>query len=114
MLDEFFVTPPAGFPDHPHRYFKFFFLVHISSKINETNNRGFETVTYMLDGAFTHKDNQGHEGTINAGDLQWMTAGRGIIHSGKALRLMQRMLISKFKFRNARNPRRESRSTIVD
>jgi len=61
MLDEFFVTPPAGFPDHPLR--------------------GFDTVTYMLDGAFTHKDNQGHEGTINAGDLQWMTAGRGIIHS---------------------------------
>jgi len=61
MLDEFFVTPPAGFPNHPHR--------------------GFETVTYMLDGKFTHKDNKGHEGTINPGDLQWMTAGRGIIHS---------------------------------
>eukprot|EP01089_Gocevia_fonbrunei_P018704 TRINITY_DN6403_c0_g4_i2.p1 TRINITY_DN6403_c0_g4~~TRINITY_DN6403_c0_g4_i2.p1 ORF type:complete len:276 (-),score=65.95 TRINITY_DN6403_c0_g4_i2:82-909(-) len=61
MLDEFFVTPPAGFPDHPHR--------------------GFETVTYMLDGAFKHADNKGHKGTINPGDLQWMTAGRGIVHS---------------------------------
>ncbi|KAK6930624.1 Pirin, C-terminal domain [Dillenia turbinata] len=61
MLDEFSVTPPAGFPDHPHR--------------------GFETVTYMLEGAFTHQDFAGHKGTIRAGDVQWMTAGRGIIHS---------------------------------
>ncbi|KAL6060893.1 Pirin [Balamuthia mandrillaris] len=61
MLDEFFVQPPAGFPDHPHR--------------------GFETVTYMLEGKFKHKDNKGHAGTIGPGDLQWMTAGRGIIHS---------------------------------
>ncbi|CAI9117424.1 OLC1v1018818C1 [Oldenlandia corymbosa var. corymbosa] len=61
MLDEFSVTPPAGFPDHPHR--------------------GFETVTYMLKGSFTHQDFAGHKGTIHAGDVQWMTAGRGIIHS---------------------------------
>ncbi|ONK58778.1 uncharacterized protein A4U43_C09F16550 [Asparagus officinalis] len=61
MLDEFSVSPPAGFPDHPHR--------------------GFETVTYMLEGAFTHQDFSGHKGTIRTGDLQWMTAGRGIIHS---------------------------------
>lgn len=61
MLDEFSVSRPAGFPDHPHR--------------------GFETVTYMLEGAFTHQDFSGHKGTIGAGDLQWMTAGRGIIHS---------------------------------
>ncbi|KAG6501453.1 pirin-like protein [Zingiber officinale] len=61
MLDEFTVSAPAGFPDHPHR--------------------GFETVTYMLKGAFTHQDFAGHEGTIRAGDLQWMTAGRGIVHS---------------------------------
>ncbi|KAK1271646.1 hypothetical protein QJS04_geneDACA004391 [Acorus gramineus] len=61
MLDEFMVSPPAGFPDHPHR--------------------GFETVTYMLQGAFTHQDFAGHKGTIKAGDLQWMTAGRGIVHS---------------------------------
>ncbi|ONK78203.1 uncharacterized protein A4U43_C02F15610 [Asparagus officinalis] len=61
MLDEFSVSLPSGFPDHPHR--------------------GFETVTYMLEGAFTHQDFSGHEGTIRAGDLQWMTAGRGIIHS---------------------------------
>ncbi|XP_064985209.1 pirin-like protein [Musa acuminata AAA Group] len=61
MLDEFSVSAPAGFPDHPHR--------------------GFETVTYMLQGASTHQDFAGHKGTIRAGDLQWMTAGRGIIHS---------------------------------
>lgn len=60
LLDEFSVTAPAGFPDHPHR--------------------GFETVTYMLEGAFTHQDFAGHKGTIRPGDLQWMTAGRGIVH----------------------------------
>lgn len=60
-LDEFSVTAPAGFPDHPHR--------------------GFETVTYMLQGAVTHEDFEGHKGTIEAGGLQWMTAGRGIVHS---------------------------------
>ncbi|KAL0399158.1 UNVERIFIED_CONTAM: Pirin-like protein [Sesamum radiatum] len=61
VLDEFSVSAPAGFPDHPHR--------------------GFETVTYMLQGAVRHEDFEGHSGTIEAGDLQWMTAGRGIVHS---------------------------------
>ncbi|XP_062170578.1 pirin-like protein [Alnus glutinosa] len=61
MLDDFSVAPPAGFPDHPHR--------------------GFETVTYMLQGGITHQDFAGHKGTIGPGDVQWMTAGRGIIHS---------------------------------
>jgi redox-sensitive bicupin YhaK (pirin superfamily) len=51
----------AGFPDHPHR--------------------GFETVTYMLAGRMRHKDNHGHEGVIEPGGIQWMTAGRGLIHS---------------------------------
>lgn len=51
----------GGFPSHPHR--------------------GFETVTYILAGRMRHKDNAGHEGVIAAGDVQWMTAGRGIIHS---------------------------------
>lgn len=51
----------AGFPPHPHR--------------------GFETVTYMLNGAMRHKDNQGNEGVISPGGVQWMTAGKGIIHS---------------------------------
>ncbi|XP_021893595.1 pirin-like protein [Carica papaya] len=64
MLDEFSVSPPAGFPDHPHR--------------------GFETVTYVLQGAIEHQDFSGHKGTIHAGDVQWMTAGRGIIHSEMA------------------------------
>ncbi|ORY05085.1 hypothetical protein K493DRAFT_275279 [Basidiobolus meristosporus CBS 931.73] len=61
MLDEFMVEPPAGFPDHPHR--------------------GFETVTYMLDGIVAHEDFAGHQGKIGPGDLQWMTAGRGIVHA---------------------------------
>lgn len=60
MLDEFHVSPPAGFPDHPHR--------------------GFETVTYMLSGSFRHEDFCGHIGEINPGDLQWMTAGKGVVH----------------------------------
>ncbi|MBL8298247.1 MAG: pirin family protein [Rhodanobacteraceae bacterium] len=51
----------AGFPDHPHR--------------------GFETVTYMLAGNMRHGDNQGNSGRLRAGSVQWMTAGRGIIHS---------------------------------
>jgi quercetin 2,3-dioxygenase len=65
LLDEFKNDDPddyaAGFPDHPHR--------------------GFETVTYMMAGEFTHRDNKGHEGHLKAGSVQWMTAGRGIIHS---------------------------------
>ncbi len=51
----------GGFPDHPHR--------------------GFETVTYLLAGRMRHKDNTGHEGVIEAGGVQWMTAGKGIVHS---------------------------------
>lgn len=65
MLDEFSSTNPddyiAGFPDHPHR--------------------GFETVTYMLDGHMLHRDHLGHRGDLKSGGAQWMTAGRGIIHS---------------------------------
>ncbi|KAK9068095.1 hypothetical protein SSX86_012206 [Deinandra increscens subsp. villosa] len=56
LLDEFSVSPPAGFPDHPHR-------------------------DCYLHGAVTHQDFAGHKGTIKAGDVQWMTAGRGIVHS---------------------------------
>lgn len=65
MLDEFGTDRPqdyiAGFPDHPHR--------------------GFETVTYMLDGRMRHRDNHGNEGLLVPGSVQWMTAGRGLIHS---------------------------------
>ncbi|KAF9024869.1 hypothetical protein BGZ52_010180 [Haplosporangium bisporale] len=74
-LDEFRMTKPtpskgskatsskkeAGFPDHPHR--------------------GFETVTLMLEGHFQHQDFTGRQGTIGPGDVQWMTAGRGIVHA---------------------------------
>src|SRR5215472_10792538 len=65
MLDAFGSDDPdayiAGFPDHPHR--------------------GFETVTYMLAGRLRHRDNKGNEGLLTAGSVQWMTAGRGIVHS---------------------------------
>ena len=65
LLDEFRSDDPddyiAGFPDHPHR--------------------GFETVTYMLAGHMAHADNQGNRGDLGPGSVQWMTAGRGIVHS---------------------------------
>jgi hypothetical protein len=65
LLDEFRSDDAsdyiAGFPDHPHR--------------------GFETVTYMLAGRMGHKDNQGNAGLLKPGGAQWMTAGRGIVHS---------------------------------
>ncbi len=65
LLDVFRSDNPddyiAGFPPHPHR--------------------GFETVTYLLDGCMRHKDNAGNEGVIEPGGIQWMTAGRGIVHS---------------------------------
>jgi redox-sensitive bicupin YhaK (pirin superfamily) len=65
LLDEFKSDRPddylAGFPDHPHR--------------------GFETVTYMLAGSMLHQDHKGNRGNLVAGSVQWMTAGRGIIHS---------------------------------
>ena len=65
LLDAFRSDKPedyiAGFPPHPHR--------------------GFETVTYLLAGRMRHRDNAGHEGVIEPGGIQWMTAGRGIVHS---------------------------------
>jgi redox-sensitive bicupin YhaK (pirin superfamily) len=65
MLDAFGTDNPddyiAGFPDHPHR--------------------GFETVTYMIAGRLRHRDSAGHEGLLENGGVQWMTAGRGLVHS---------------------------------
>lgn len=65
MLDAFGSDNPdeyiAGFPDHPHR--------------------GFETITYMLEGRMRHRDSAGNEGLLENGGVQWMTAGRGVIHS---------------------------------
>jgi quercetin 2,3-dioxygenase len=65
MLDDFRAPRPedylAGFPTHPHR--------------------GIETVTYMLKGFMEHADSMGNAGIVNAGDVQWMTAGSGIVHS---------------------------------
>jgi hypothetical protein len=65
MLDDFRAPRPedylAGFPTHPHR--------------------GIETVTYMLNGLVEHADSMGNAGTVNAGNVQWMTAGSGIVHS---------------------------------
>lgn len=65
MLDAFGTDKPedyiGGFPDHPHR--------------------GFETISYMLAGRMRHRDSAGHEGLLQQGGVQWMTAGRGVIHS---------------------------------
>ena len=65
LLDEFGSNNPddyiGGFPPHPHR--------------------GFETITYMLNGKFRHKDTAGNEGYLTDGSVQWMTAGKGIVHS---------------------------------
>lgn len=65
MLDEFYSDDPndyiAGFPSHPHR--------------------GFETITYILEGRMRHEDHMGNSGLLETGGVQWMTAGRGIIHS---------------------------------
>ncbi|NKE66766.1 pirin family protein [Ramlibacter sp. RBP-2] len=65
MLDNFASDDPddygAGFPDHPHR--------------------GFETVTYMIEGRMRHRDSAGNEGLLGNGGVQWMTAGRGLVHS---------------------------------
>jgi quercetin 2,3-dioxygenase len=65
MLDAFGTDRPedyiGGFPDHPHR--------------------GFETITYMIAGRMRHRDSAGHEGLLQSGGVQWMTAGRGVIHS---------------------------------
>ncbi len=65
LLDDFRSDNPddyiGGFPPHPHR--------------------GFETVTYLLAGRMAHKDNAGHAGELKAGGVQWMTAGRGVVHS---------------------------------
>lgn len=65
MLDHFGSDKPddyiAGFPDHPHR--------------------GFETITFMLEGRMRHRDSAGNEGLLGPGGVQWMTAGRGVIHS---------------------------------
>ena len=61
VLMEDWMREPGGFPDHPHR--------------------GIETVTFVLDGELHHADNRGNSGVLGADDVQWMTAGRGIIHA---------------------------------
>jgi redox-sensitive bicupin YhaK (pirin superfamily) len=75
MLDEFSSDNPddynAGFPSHPHR--------------------GFETVTYILDGHMRHEDHLGNRGDLQSGGVQWMTAGRGIIHSEMPMQTQGRM-----------------------
>ena len=75
MLDAFGSDNPdqyiAGFPDHPHR--------------------GFETITYMLEGRMLHRDSVGNEGLLENGDLQWMCAGKGVIHSEMPQQVAGRM-----------------------
>jgi quercetin 2,3-dioxygenase len=66
---EYGLGQALGAPDHPHR--------------------GFETVTYLLDGEMEHEDSAGHRGRLGPGDVQWMTAGRGIVHSEMPSQRMQ-------------------------
>jgi redox-sensitive bicupin YhaK (pirin superfamily) len=61
LMAEDWFAPPAGFPDHPHR--------------------GMQTVTFVLEGGLEHRDHTGAQGKLGEGDVQWMTAGRGVIHS---------------------------------
>jgi redox-sensitive bicupin YhaK (pirin superfamily) len=61
LMAEDWFAPPAGFPDHPHR--------------------GMQTVTFVLEGGLEHRDHSGAQGKLGEGDVQWMTAGRGVIHS---------------------------------
>lgn len=61
MLDHFHLAPGSGFPDHPHR--------------------GQATVTYMIEGSSQHEDSAGHKGRLGPGDVQWMIAGKGIVHA---------------------------------
>lgn len=61
LMAEDWFAPPAGFPDHPHR--------------------GMQTVTFVLEGGLEHRDHTGARGTLGEGDVQWMTAGRGVVHS---------------------------------
>jgi quercetin 2,3-dioxygenase len=61
LMAEDWFSPPAGFPDHPHR--------------------GMQTVTLVLEGGLEHRDHTGAHGVLEAGDIQWMTAGRGVVHS---------------------------------
>jgi redox-sensitive bicupin YhaK (pirin superfamily) len=61
LMAEDWFAPPEGFPDHPHR--------------------GMQTVTIVLEGGLEHRDHTGAHGVLGAGDIQWMTAGRGVVHS---------------------------------
>jgi redox-sensitive bicupin YhaK (pirin superfamily) len=61
LMAEDWFSPPAGFPEHPHR--------------------GMQTVTIVLEGGLEHRDHTGAHGVLGAGDIQWMTAGRGVVHS---------------------------------
>lgn len=64
MMAEDWFVPAEGFPDHPHR--------------------GFETITMVVEGELEHRDNHGGHGVLQAGDVQWMTAGKGVVHSEMA------------------------------
>ena len=61
MLDFFHTKLPSGFPDHPHR--------------------GFQTLTYIIEGEMLHEDFKGNKGSIKPGGIQWMIAGKGIVHA---------------------------------
>ncbi|XP_048572872.1 pirin-like protein isoform X1 [Triticum urartu] len=96
LLDEFSVSKPAGFPDDPHRGFEtvtymldvsiFFFFHLVLCSIDIARKVFAKMLSCLLafltmQGAFTHRDFSGRKGSIRTGDVQWMTAGRGIVHS---------------------------------
>ena len=74
----------VGAPDHPHR--------------------GFETVTYMLEGEFEHEDSAGHRGDLRPGDVQWMTAGAGIVHSEMPSRRIREEGVAVYGFGERKTP----------
>ncbi|KAJ3592953.1 hypothetical protein NHX12_005291 [Muraenolepis orangiensis] len=83
MLDEFRLSKPAGFPDHPHRGFETGASLNPTRVFTSTDamEGPLSEVTYVLEGCSAHEDFCGHSGRLSPGDLQWMTAGRGVVHA---------------------------------
>jgi quercetin 2,3-dioxygenase len=99
MLDHFHLKEGSGFPDHPHR--------------------GQVTVTYMFEGSVQHEDIAGHKGQIGPGGLQWMTAGRGIVHAempvhGKGLADPDGLQVSFPPFESIRESSDDSQRVYYD
>jgi quercetin 2,3-dioxygenase len=83
LLDEFIGEGSSGFPDHPHRKFCIYIYVFCRRNLNLNFHfkGGFEAISYVIEGNFYHEDFKGNKGFLRAGDVQWLTIGRGIVHS---------------------------------